>query len=130
MDSVTHFEIPCDDTARAQKFYQDVFGWQFAKLPDMDYHMITTTETDPQTMMPKQSGAINGGMRQRQQTGEAPIIVLNVPSLDDRLKKVEEAGGKVVLPKMDIGAYGFYACASDTEGNVIGIWQSAVPASE
>ena len=28
------------------------------------------------------------------------------------------------MPKMSIGTFGFYARAKDTEGNVIGIWQT------
>jgi len=43
MNKVVHFEIPYDNQSRAQKFYQEVFGWQIMKMPDMDYHMVTTT---------------------------------------------------------------------------------------
>lgn len=31
MPRVIHLEIPADDTARAQKFYQRVLGWKFQK---------------------------------------------------------------------------------------------------
>ena len=31
MPRVVHFEIPADDLGRAQRFYGDVFGWQFQK---------------------------------------------------------------------------------------------------
>lgn len=124
MDSISHCEIPYDDQARAQKFYETVFGWQIAKLPDMDYYWITATETDPKTMMPTNPGAINGGMRKRQ-GDEKPVIVVTVKSVDEHLKKIVAAGGGVTLPKMPVGNYGFYAQVSDTEGNTIGIWQSA-----
>lgn len=43
MNSVTHFEVPCRDQVKVQKFYEDVFGWKVAKHPDMDYHFILTT---------------------------------------------------------------------------------------
>ena len=125
MDSVTHFEIPYEDRSRAQKFYRDVFGWQFAALPDMDYHMVTTAESDPKTMMPKAPGTINGGMMARHMPGELPVIVISVRSLDEHLRKVEESGGKIVLPGKQVGEYGFYARVSDTEGNVVGVWQTA-----
>ena len=42
MNKVVHFEIPFDDQARAQKFYQEVFGWQINKFADMDYYIATT----------------------------------------------------------------------------------------
>jgi predicted enzyme related to lactoylglutathione lyase len=122
MNKVVHFEIPYDDQSRAQKFYQDVFGWNISKFPDMDYHMATTTPSD-EKMRPKEPGAINGGLLPKDPTGAHPVIVIGVPSIDEHIKKVESAGGKTVMPKMQIGDFGLYARVADTEGNVIGIWQ-------
>ena len=124
MNKVVHFEIPYDDQGRAQKFYQDVFGWQINKFPEMDYHMVTTTDSDPKTMKPKEPGAINGGLLPKDPTGNSPVIVIDVPSVDDHIKKIESAGGKTVMPKMQVGDFGLYARIADTEGNVIGIWQT------
>ena len=42
-----------------KKFYEDVFGWQINKFPEMDYHLVTTTPTD-EKMKPTEPGAING----------------------------------------------------------------------
>ena len=124
MNSVMWFEIPYDNSARAQKFYSETFGWQINQLPDMDYHMALTTDSDPQTMQPKNPGAINGGMLKKDPTGENPILVIGVDSVDEHIKKVEDAGGKTIMPKMSIGQFGFYARVADTEGNIIGIWES------
>ena len=125
MNRVVYFEIPFDDSERAQKFYKDVFGWQINKFPDMDYFMATTAETDQSGMVPKEPGAINGGLLKKDPTGEHPIIVIDVPSIDEHIKKIEGAGGKTVMPKVPVGNFGFYARVSDTEGNVIGIWETA-----
>ena len=124
MDKVVHFEIPFDDENRAQKFYKDIFGWQINKFPEMDYFIVHTVETDPNTMVPKEPGAINGGMLKRDPTGPNPVIVIDVNSVDDYLERIEKAGGKVVMPKFSIGKFGFYARVADTEGNVIGLWQT------
>jgi len=59
MNKVVHFEIPFDNSERAQKFYKDVFGWQINKFPDMYYYIAITAETDQKTMVPKEPGAIN-----------------------------------------------------------------------
>ncbi|KAF6243195.1 glyoxalase [Nitrosopumilus sp. b1] len=126
MNKVVHFEIPYDDQDRATKFYREVFGWQITKFPDMDYHLAITTPSDEKTG-PKEPGAINGGMLKKDPTGEHPLIVIDVPSIDDHIKKITESGGKVVMPKMEVGTYGLYARVSDTEGNVIGIWQTLGP---
>ncbi len=62
MDSVVHFEIPADDTGRAQKFYSDIFGWNIVKapMPGMEYFIVHTTPVDDK-QMPTKPGVINGG---------------------------------------------------------------------
>ena len=123
MDKVVHFEIPFDDAARAQKFYSKVFGWNITSVPEMNYHMVHTVEID-ENRMPKQAGAINGGMYKRDEnSAKSPVIVIDVASVDDYIKKIKKAGGKVVSGKRQVGDMGFYAQISDTEGNVIGIWE-------
>ena len=123
MNKVVWFEIPFDESERAQKFYKDVFGWQINHFPDMDYYAAITTDTDPKTMEPKEPGAINGGLLKRDDTGKHPVILIEVPSIDEHLKKIEQNGGKTVMPKVTVGNFGLYARVSDTEGNVIGIWE-------
>ena len=122
MNKVVHFEIPYDDQGRAQKFYQDVFGWQINKMPDMDYHMVTATPSD-ENMKPKEPGSINGGLTAKDPTGQHPVIVIDVPSIEDHLKKIESSGGKIIMPAIKVGEFGMYARVADTEDNVIGIWQ-------
>ena len=85
MNKVVHFEIPYDDQGRAQKFYQDVFGWQINKMPDMDYHMVTTTPSD-QNMRPTDPGAINGGLLARDPTGQQLPTVGSSPNCSGTFK--------------------------------------------
>jgi predicted enzyme related to lactoylglutathione lyase len=123
MDKVVHFEIPVDDVNRAQGFYKKIFGWKISAVPGMPYWMVNTVETDTNNM-PTQPGAINGGIYKRGQEGaKAPVLVVNVSSVDDYVKKVKKAGGSVVLAKRQVGDMGFYAQVSDTEDNIIGLWQ-------
>ncbi len=123
MDKVVHFEIPVSNLERAQDFYKNLFDWQVTEVPGMPYWIVHTVETDEQ-QMPKESGAINGGFFKKEE-GEniSPVIVINVPDIDGYIKKIEQAGGKIVLPKNQVGEFGLYARFADTEGNVIGIWQ-------
>ncbi|MGI9566411.1 MAG: VOC family protein [Nitrosopumilus sp.] len=123
MNRVVWFEIPFDESERAQKFYKDVFGWQINKFPDMDYHIATTAESNPQTMEPTEPGAINGGLMQKDDTAKNPVILVEVLSIDEHLKKIEQNGGKIVMPKIAADNLGLYARVQDTEGNVIGLWE-------
>lgn len=122
MDKVVHFEIPAEDTKRATEFYKKVFGWQIEKYPEMEYYVVKTVEVD-EKRMPKEKGAINGGIMKKNAEGESTVIVINVPSIEEHLKKIEEAGGKKVMETQNMGGMGLYARVQDTEGNVIGIWQ-------
>jgi uncharacterized protein len=123
MDKVVHFEIPADNLDRAKKFYQTLFGWQVIDIPEMNYTIVHTVPVDEDNM-PKESGGINGGLMKRSKPGEQPVIVINVSSVDEYLKKVEKAGGKTVMPKTRIGQMGQYARVTDPEGNVIGLWEN------
>jgi len=46
-----------------------------------------------------------------------------VPSVDEFIKKIENEGGKVLLPKTAVPGVGYYAYFKDTEGNTLGIAQ-------
>jgi predicted enzyme related to lactoylglutathione lyase len=46
---------------------------------------------------------------------------VSVPSVDDFTKKIEEAGGSVVVPRRVVPGQGYLAYCKDTEGNVFGI---------
>ena len=124
MDKVVHFEIPFDDKQRAMKFYNDAFGWHLMDMPDMNYVMAATCPMDEQNR-PKEAGAINGGLFQRPSEAPNPTVYVGVGSVDSTIEKVEAAGGKVVTPKTPIPGMGAYARVSDTEGNVVGLFESA-----
>jgi predicted enzyme related to lactoylglutathione lyase len=123
MGKVVHFEIPADDLPRAKRFYSTVFGWKASDVPEMEYVMLGTTESD-ENGMPKQPGAINGGMMKRQDPLRHPVVTIDVENIDDALAKVKKNGGQVVREKLAVGDMGFAAYFRDSEGNVIGLWQN------
>ena len=125
MNKVVHFEIPADDMKRAKKFYKDIFGWEMMDIPGyaMEYTIVRTVPVD-ENNMPKESGAINGGLMKRAVKGETPVLVIDVPDVDASVKKVLAAGGKLVMPKMKVMDMGLYARVTDSEGNIIGVWEN------
>ncbi len=99
MNKVVHFEIPYDDAKRATDFYAKVFGWKINHIPEMNYHIVHTVEVDEQNM-PKEKGAINGGMFKRSKTSsKTPVLVIDMESIDVHLEKIKEAGGKIIAGK-------------------------------
>ncbi|HXZ97985.1 MAG TPA: VOC family protein [Candidatus Acidoferrum sp.] len=123
MGKVVHFEIPADDLLRAKKFYSTVFGWSMNEMPEMEYVMVGTTESN-ENGMPREPGAINGGMLKRQDPVRNPVVTIDVESIDDTLASVEKNGGRVAREKLAVGDMGFTAYFRDSEGNVIGLWQN------
>lgn len=125
MKKVVHFEIPADDLERAKKFY-GIFDWQLSDWPMGDgsvYVGVTTVPIDEQTYMPKEPGAINGGLVKRDAYIKTPQVTINVPSVDEYVEKVKKEGGKVVKPKQEIQGMGYFAYVNDTEGNLLGLWE-------
>lgn len=125
LDKVVHFEIPADNLARATKFYSTVFGWKMNEMPEMSYVMVGTTESDEKTGMPKEPGAINGGMLKREDPVKSTVVTISVKSIDQAAATIEKNGGKMIRAKMPVGDMGFAAYFKDSEGNVVGLWQNA-----
>jgi uncharacterized protein len=123
VDKIVHFEIPTDDIARAKDFYGSAFGWQLDDMPGMDYTIVRTVDVDEQ-QMPREPGAINGGMMKRSSDTPSPVITINVESVDAALKRVEAGGGATVRPRQEIPGMGAFAYFKDTEGNVMGLWEN------
>jgi uncharacterized protein len=124
MNSITHFELPAKDVQRSKKFYEDVFGWKMQSMPEANYTMVYTVDVD-EKFMPKNVGAINGGMIEAKDNGGLnPVLVIDVPNIDEYLTKVVAAGGKIVQQKGPVMGMGYYARFEDPEGVVMGIWES------
>src|SRR5215204_2258343 len=121
---VVHFEVPFDDADRARNFYREVFDWQIQPMPEMQYNMVSTGPTTDQGM-PAEAGFIGGGMMQRQAPITTPVITLQVDDIDATINAVEKHGGKAAGEKMPVGDMGFAAYFHDSEGNLMGLWQSA-----
>ena len=120
---VVHFEIPFDDGDRARNFYSSAFDWQLMPMPEMGYTIVMTGPSGDEG--PSESGFINGGMMQREEPFMGPNLVIDVDNLEDALKAVNEAGGTTVSEREAVGDMGFTAYFRDTEGNLVGLWETA-----
>ena len=119
---VVHFEIPFDDGERASTFYSGAFGWHLDAMPDMQYVLVTTGPSDQGP--PSEPGFINGGMLARGEPVGRPVLVVDVEDIDATLKEVERLGGSTVVGRQTVGDMGFSAYFTDSEGNLMGLWQS------
>ena len=131
MNPVVHFEMPAKDQKRVAEFYSTVFGWHMNQLgAEMGNYLVAqTAETDENNMV-KTPGAINGGFWQTQEDAP-PHIVISVDNLEESMKQVEDAGGKVLGGASgpgtidNIPGIGRYVSIQDSEGNRVGMLQPA-----
>lgn len=119
MNPVVHFEMPAENRRRMAEFYSKAFDWKAELLgPEMGkYVVVTTTETDEKG--PKKPGAINGGFfpKKDDMPAQYPSVVIAVEDIEKSMKKVTQAGGRVLGDPMEIPGVGEYVSFFDTEGN-------------
>ena len=117
MSRVVHFDINAKDSDRAIKFYQTIFDWEFNKWEGpMEYWMIKTgRESEP---------GIDGGMSKNDDLqGLMTSVTIDVKSIDDVIKQIQDIGGEIIQPQLPIPGVGWFAQFKDTEGNTLGLMQ-------
>lgn len=125
MNPVIHFELPADDRGRMASFYSDVFGWKTQQLgPEMNHYVVVSTTETGYDGRPTTPGTINGGIFDRVETNQHPVVVIAVDDIQDAVSRVTDAGGRVLGGKPeDIPGVGLYAAFIDTEGNRVAMLQ-------
>jgi predicted enzyme related to lactoylglutathione lyase len=116
MLTIVHFEIPVDDVQRAIKFYETVFDWKVTKFEGpWEYWMVETGPAD--------EDGFNGAIHPRHEHSCTSNTVA-VPDIDEYLRKVNGAGGKITMEKQYYEKVGHVAVCEDTEGNAFGLHHS------
>ncbi len=119
-NAINWFEIPAKNFDRACKFYGQILNGTIQKFD--------TPEEMPLQMgfLPHDGdGSVGGAIVEGEgyePTDKGAVVYLNGgEDLSDPLSRVEDAGGKVVVPKTSIGENGFIAQFMDTEGNRVAL---------
>jgi uncharacterized protein len=105
---VVHFEVVGSDGARLQQFYGELFGWKINADNPMNYGIVDNG-----------GEGINGGVGESPEGAHVTWYV-QVPSIDDYLKKAEGMGGKTVMPRTEMDMVTM-AMVADPEGNIVGL---------
>ena len=109
--AVVHFEIAGPDGKALQDFYAKLFGWTINADNPMNYGMVHGDDRGI-------GGGIGGGQ------GRGVTFYVEVPNLEDSLSKIEERGGKTVMPPSDVPGGPRMAQFEDPEGNRVGLVQA------
>jgi len=115
-------EIPVTNFQRAKTFYEEVFDLEMMEIP---------MSRGKYAIFPLDKSALGGGAAivegkgyEPTQNGAVVYIDRGNENLSKPLSKVEKAGGRIVLEKVQNGGNpeaGFIAQFIDTEGNRIGL---------
>lgn len=129
MYPVIHFELPAEDTTRAAKFYESVFGWQITQMgPEAgDFALAFTTDTDPETRMPTRRGAINGGFFKKSEANQQTKVTILVDDLRAMMEEVKRAGGRFPGDVEEMPGVGLFATFIDPEGNAVTLYEDHSP---
>jgi len=108
---VIHFEVLGKDAPALQKFYSNVFDWNLDTNNPGGYGMLSAAD-----------GGIAGGVGPAQE-GTAGHVTFYVEADDPKavLAKVEQLGGKIIMPLTEIAPETTIALFADPEGHVVGL---------
>lgn len=117
-NSINWFEIPVSDFGRAKAFYSKILDFE---MPTMEM------AGSLMGFLPHEQGKGVGGAIIKgeglEPSAQGTTVYLNGgEDLSVVLNRVEQAGGKTVLPKTEITEeIGFFAVFHDTEGNKVAL---------
>ena len=118
-NAISWFEIGTNNLERATKFYETIFN---IKLNPLDLPNIKMRMFPLEDMMGVGGALVDSGGFHKPSSTDGPLIYLNGnPDLQQVLERIEDAGGKVTMPKTSIGQNGFMAFFTDTEGNTMAL---------
>lgn len=121
MNQIAFFEIPVLDLKKSEQFFGKIFGWTFEPmrgLPDM--LRISNLPQGPAGLIfktksiPRKAGV---------------IVHVEVGSIDETLKAVRKARGRIVREKTLIPGQGWYAYFTTPDGCLLAVWQSLLRAA-
>lgn len=119
---LTWFEIPVTNTKRAKKFYETILEIEMVNQADGNDEAVFFPYNP--SVIQATSGRITGVLSKTERNSPSmngTMVYINAsPSIQIVLDKVEQAGGKVIVPRTEIPA-GFIAVIIDSEGNKIGL---------
>ena len=113
---INWFEIPAVDLDRAARF------WEAVLLTSLTRESVPGTDM---AIFPHGDGNEPGGALVRRggkPSAMGTLVYLDAKgNLDAAIARAEKAGGKVAVPRTDIGKDGAFAVVLDTEGNAVGL---------
>lgn len=108
-DTIIHVEVTGKDGPKLQRFYGDVFGWQLDTNNPGGYGLL-------------RQGDLTAGIGAATDGGAGQVtFYIHSDDPAETLRKVEAAGGRVLMPLTEVAPETNIALFADPEGHVVGI---------
>ena len=110
---ICYLEIPAKTAQASADFYGGIFGW------------TVRTRGDGELAFDDSGGVSGTWVKEADRTpDEATRIYIMVDAIAETLVRIEEAGGRMVTPRTDIGpGMGAFAVFTDPVGNEFGLYE-------
>lgn len=112
---VVHFDIGCRDRDATNAFYTELFGWKTEDYGPAAKRIDTRSPEGIQGFMTS--------------LGHEPhhyvMIYVQVEDIAAHLSRVEELGGKIMVPETEVPGQGHFAWIHDLDDNIVGLWRPA-----
>jgi predicted enzyme related to lactoylglutathione lyase len=106
---VIHVEVVGADGPALQKFYGDVFSWQLDTNNPGGYGMFRDEN-------------LTAGLGRSQDGGPGHVtFYVHVDDPEATLRRVEELGGRVIMPLTEVAPETNVALFTDPEGHIVGL---------
>ncbi len=110
-------DLSSHDAEGSREFYAKLFGWKVEVSDDPQYGGYATAKSGG-----KDVAGIGPAMSKEAPT--AWTVYIGTADAADTAKKVEAAGGKVVVAPMEVGDQGTMVVIQDPSGAFLGVWQA------
>ena len=117
------YELMSSNVVAAKAFYASVVGWstEDMPMPGMTYTLLRVGATQVGGMMALPKDASDAGMR------PCWVGYVGVDDADGAAAKVQQLGGKIMVPPTDIPSIGRFAAVTDPQGAVFNLFKPSLP---
>jgi predicted enzyme related to lactoylglutathione lyase/uncharacterized protein YciI len=113
-------EFPSKNVDESKAFYSQLFGWDF---DEMAGDPAMAAMAGKFIMFSGPGGLMGAFTTDYTPTMDGPVLYINCNGVAAKLAEIEAAGGKTVLPSMQLpGDWGYIGHFTDPHGNRLGLW--------
>jgi len=114
-----HIELHSQNPENAQRFYKELFDWEFEDVPGMEYTLI------------KVGNGTGGGVMKCPMPSDARpqwVPYIEVDDIAASTEKAKSLGATVLVDVTEIPGIGNFSMFQDPTGATFALWQPKMPA--